>query len=380
MFYLIYKITNILNGYIYIGQHTTDIINDGYMGSGIRLINAYRKHGINSFRKEILHVFSTFEEMNNKEIELVNADFIRRKDTYNIIMGGVGWNTKGTVCVECINQPGIFIRIPKEFYDPNVYKYITLGSLQVYLKSNGEKIRISVEEYQQNKHLYNTLSTGKISVFNKKTQKTSSIKIEDFNPTIHTKVLGGIVVNNNGINQYVSKEDFSNNKMKGIHQNKVTVLDKETNIRKHITRDEFISNKQRYIANGTGLVNVKDRITNETFQLDKNIAMKNKSQYIIGTEGWKTVFDIKLNKFINIKKENFDKKQHKLASDKKIVCYNNDNSIKFEFWGAKIDFLKTYKCPSSVWNVAIKQTVFQSKHKASKEFNGCSFTLIKWKP
>lgn len=57
MFYLIYKITNILNGYIYIGQHTTDIINDGYMGSGIRLINAYRKHGINSFRKEILHVF-----------------------------------------------------------------------------------------------------------------------------------------------------------------------------------------------------------------------------------------------------------------------------------------------------------------------------------
>lgn len=62
--------------------------------------------------------------------------------------------------------------------------------------------------------MYNTLSTGKISVFNKKTQKTSSIKTEDFNPTIHTKVLGGIFDNNNGINQYVSKEDFSNNKMK----------------------------------------------------------------------------------------------------------------------------------------------------------------------
>ena len=74
------------------------------------------------------------------------------------------------------------------------------------------------------------------------------------------------------------------------------------------------------------------------------------------------------------------KKQHKLAFDKKIVCYNNDNSIKFEFWGSKIDFLKTFNCPDSVWNAAIKQTVFQSNRKGSKEFNGCSFTLIKWKP
>ena len=83
---------------------------------------------------------------------------------------------------------------------------------------------------------------------------------------------------------------------------------------------------------------------------------------------------------MNIKKEQFNKNKHKLASDKKILCYNSDGSIKFEFCGSKIDFLKTYKCPNSVCNAPIKQTAFQSKHKASKEFNGCSFALIKWKP
>ena len=43
MRHLIYKITNKLNGKYYIGRHSTNNINDGYMGSGIGIKKCYKK-------------------------------------------------------------------------------------------------------------------------------------------------------------------------------------------------------------------------------------------------------------------------------------------------------------------------------------------------
>lgn len=90
MFYLIYKITNKINGKIYVGKHQTSDINDNYMGSGKILHEAFNKYGIENFEKEILFECSSLEEMNQKEKEIVNEEFVRRKDTYNIKLGGEG--------------------------------------------------------------------------------------------------------------------------------------------------------------------------------------------------------------------------------------------------------------------------------------------------
>ena len=90
--YLIYKITNLINNKIYIGQHVTTNVNDDYMGSGDHIKNAIKKYGIENFKKEIIAECSSFDEMNELEKELVNQDFVNNPNTYNHAIGGTyGW-------------------------------------------------------------------------------------------------------------------------------------------------------------------------------------------------------------------------------------------------------------------------------------------------
>lgn len=88
--YLIYQITNLINGKIYVGKHIAQDINDEYMGSGKLIIKAIKKYGRENFRKDILFECSSEDEMNKKEAEIVNEDFCSRDDTYNIVTGGGG--------------------------------------------------------------------------------------------------------------------------------------------------------------------------------------------------------------------------------------------------------------------------------------------------
>lgn len=86
--YLVYKTTNLKNGKIYIGVHKTKDIDDGYLGSGKMLRAAIEKYGRESFAREVLFLFDNENEMLAKEKELVNEEFYRRPDTYNLCEGG----------------------------------------------------------------------------------------------------------------------------------------------------------------------------------------------------------------------------------------------------------------------------------------------------
>lgn len=88
--FYVYKTTNTINGNTYIGFHgSEDIENDPYMGSGVFLKQAFQKYGKEVFEREILYEYDNVKDAIVKERELVDEDFVRRRDTYNIALGGI---------------------------------------------------------------------------------------------------------------------------------------------------------------------------------------------------------------------------------------------------------------------------------------------------
>lgn len=84
----VYQITNLLDGKIYIGKHSTDNLDDGYMGSGGKIKRAQKRDGLENFSKKILKFFNSVDDALAYEAELVNKEFIKRLDTYNTSVGG----------------------------------------------------------------------------------------------------------------------------------------------------------------------------------------------------------------------------------------------------------------------------------------------------
>ena len=90
MLYIIYKTTNLINNHFYIGKHQCKTLNDGYLGSGIKLKQAIKKYGKENFKREVLFIFDNEEDMTNKEKELVTEELVKDSMCYNLTIGGEG--------------------------------------------------------------------------------------------------------------------------------------------------------------------------------------------------------------------------------------------------------------------------------------------------
>ena len=72
MYYIIYKTTNLINNKNYIGMHSTNNLDDNYLGSGKLLLQDIKKYGKHNFKREVLEILNSEEEMIKREIEIVN--------------------------------------------------------------------------------------------------------------------------------------------------------------------------------------------------------------------------------------------------------------------------------------------------------------------
>lgn len=85
----IYKITctaGSFKGKFYFGQHTTNNLNDGYKGSGVKIIKYLKKHP-NDYIKEIIAFYNTQEELNQAEYDII-LPWLNNKMCLNLKEGG----------------------------------------------------------------------------------------------------------------------------------------------------------------------------------------------------------------------------------------------------------------------------------------------------
>jgi len=162
----IYKTTNLVNGKIYVGQHSTDKLNDRYLGSGDILKQAIKKHGRKNFKREILIYCLSCQ----KHIDFFEQKFIKELNSispngYNITKGGGGmvgfpaWN-KG--------KTGI--------YSEETLEKIRIKATGRKSKKKGRSVPREIVE-KQRKSLLEAHASGKISSsFIGKTHSKESIE------------------------------------------------------------------------------------------------------------------------------------------------------------------------------------------------------------
>ena len=90
-FNYVYVITNMINGKKYVGDHSTNNLDDGYLGSGQLLKTKILQYGKENFKKEILEFFPKKKEAFKAQEKYINEHNSLVPNGYNISpKGGYG--------------------------------------------------------------------------------------------------------------------------------------------------------------------------------------------------------------------------------------------------------------------------------------------------
>lgn len=187
--YIVYLTINLQNNKIYIGVHGTENPNvfDGYIGNGV-FINkpstynksktafqfAVKKYGVKSFKRIVLKTFDTLKEALDLEAKLVDEAFVKRRDTYNLTLGG-GLPTDTSIEVYQYSLDGEFIKSWKSSVEASKYFNVSYINIRQavklkctscgYLWTDVYMDKLNTSEFKVNishEHVYKFNSLNKI--------------------------------------------------------------------------------------------------------------------------------------------------------------------------------------------------------------------------
>ena len=149
MKYIVYLTTNKINGHIYVGVHKTENPDkfDHYLGEGAydnkpssynkgkcHFHQALLKYGVSNFYRQTLKVFDNLNDALIMEADIVNEDFVKRTNTYNMTLGG--------------NVPPLHNKIVYEFSLTGdlIKTWTSIKSIIDVYKCNEARIRMCVKD------------------------------------------------------------------------------------------------------------------------------------------------------------------------------------------------------------------------------------------
>ena len=107
-YHVIYKTSCLITGKYYIGMHSTDDLDDGYLGSGKRLWRSLNKYGRETHSYEILEHLHSRESLRIREHMLVTEELLGDPLCMNLALGGGHiYNTTRAAYVKGKQKDGI---------------------------------------------------------------------------------------------------------------------------------------------------------------------------------------------------------------------------------------------------------------------------------
>ena len=185
MIYFNYITTNKINGKRYVGAHSTNNINDGYLGGGKIIGQAIKKYGKENFTRDVLNRTLTSKEAFHNEKFLIEMYNTLVPNGYNLSptggtnIPGCSFHSKETKKLMSESTIGnTNVRGRKFIYNKelNIEKRVKEEDLTYYLDNGYElKRRPFTSEHIENI----TSNIGYLWIYNKKLNKEKQIKKEE---------------------------------------------------------------------------------------------------------------------------------------------------------------------------------------------------------
>ena len=146
-YHFIYKTTNKITERFYVGLHSTDTLEDSYLGSGKIIKNSINKYGRENHRREIICFCNNRQKLLIEERKIVNHSFLKNPLVMNLSVGGTDGRRKRILVKEKNSSASFYVKIddPRYLSGELESTSVVKGTIPVRDK-DGNRFRVSKDD------------------------------------------------------------------------------------------------------------------------------------------------------------------------------------------------------------------------------------------